>query len=89
MKVYYYKDHVAPLLPAGTVLQVTAWYDNTAGNPRVADPRNWKGWGSRSIDDMFFLLSRIVWLSEDEFSQEVTAREASRRRPALTGQNQP
>jgi len=89
VKVYYYKDHVAPLLPAGTVLQVTAWYDNTAGNPRVADPRNWKGWGSRSIDDMFFLLSRIVWLSEDEFSQEVTAREASRRRPALTGQNQP
>jgi hypothetical protein len=88
VKVYYYKDHVAPLLPAGTVLQVTAWYDNTAGNPRVADPRNWKGWGSRSIDDMFFLLSRIVWLNEDEFRQEVATRESGRR-SASTGQNQP
>ena len=55
VKVYHYEDNAAPLLPKGTVLKVTAWYDNTASNPRVADPRNWKGWGSRSIDDMMFL----------------------------------
>ena len=57
VKVYHYEDDVAPLLPKGTVVRVTAWYDNTTANPRVADPRNWKGWGSRSIDDMLFLLS--------------------------------
>ena len=74
MKVYHYEDDVTPLLPAGTVLKITAWYDNTAGNPRVVDPRNWKGWGSRSIDDMMFLLSRVIWLTEDEFQAEVAAR---------------
>ena len=74
VKVYHYADDVAPLLPTGTVLKITAWYDNTAANPRVADPRNWKGWGSRSIDDMLFLLSRVVWLTEEEFQAEVAAR---------------
>ncbi|MCY4600312.1 MAG: hypothetical protein OXF27_10380 [Acidobacteria bacterium] len=79
VKVYYYEDDVAPLLPKGTVLKVTAWYDNTASNPRVIDPRNWKGWGSRSIDDMFFLNSRVVWLTEEEFETEVAARAAGMR----------
>ncbi|MEE2635878.1 MAG: hypothetical protein VYE68_01425 [Acidobacteriota bacterium] len=75
VKVYHYQDDVAPLLPAGTVLKVTAWYDNTAANPRVADPRNWKGWGSRSIDDMMFLLSRVIWLTEEEYEAEAAARD--------------
>ena len=79
VKVYYYQDDAAPLLPQGTVLKVTAWYDNTASNPRVIDPRNWKGWGSRSIDDMFFLNSRVVWLTEEEFETEVAARAAGMR----------
>ena len=74
VKVYHYEDDATPLLPAGTVLKVTAWYDNTAANPRVADPRNWKGWGSRSIDDMMFLLSRVIWLTEEEYEAEVAAR---------------
>jgi hypothetical protein len=84
VKVYHYADDVAPLLPKGTVLKVTAWYDNTAANPRVADPRNWKGWGSRSIDDMLFLLSRVVWLTDQEYEQEVAARPA---KPAPTHQS--
>ena len=74
VKVYHYEDDAMPLLPAGTVLKVTAWYDNTAANPRVADPRNWKGWGSRSIDDMLFLLSRVIWLTEEEYQAEAEAR---------------
>jgi hypothetical protein len=67
-------------LPKGTVIKVTAWYDNTKSNPRVADPRNWKGWGSRSIDDMLFLLSRVVWLTDQEYEEEVAAR--SKKAPA-------
>ena len=74
MKVYHYQDDVAPRLPRGTIIRVTAWYDNTAGNPRVADPRNWKGWGSRSIDDMLFLLSRVIWLTDEEYEAELEAR---------------
>ena len=74
MKVYHYQDDVAARLPRGTIIRVTAWYDNTAGNPRVADPRNWKGWGSRSIDDMLFLLSRVIWLTDEEYEAELEAR---------------
>ena len=72
--MYHYQDDVAPLLPQGTIIRVTAWYDNTAGNPRVADPRNWKGWGSRSIDDMLFLLSRVIWVTDEEYEAELEAR---------------
>ena len=42
---YIYVDHVAPLLPAGTTLIVTAWHDNTAENPNNPDPTQWIGWG--------------------------------------------
>jgi hypothetical protein len=84
VKVYHYQDDVAPLLPRGTVVKVTSWYDNTEANPRVADPRNWKGWGSRSIDDMMFLLSRVIWLTEQEYEEEAAARS---RKAAAVPQN--
>ena len=74
VKVYVYEDDVAPLLPAGTVLHLLAWYDNSESNPRVLDPRNWKGWGNRSIDDMLYHLPRMVYLTEEQFEDEVAAR---------------
>ena len=74
VKVYVYEDDVAPLLPAGTVLHLLAWYDNSESNPRVLDPRNWKGWGNRSIDDMLYHLPRMVYLTEDQFEAEVASR---------------
>jgi hypothetical protein len=80
VKVYAYADDVAPLLPQGTILRITAWYDNTAKNPRVVDPRNWKGYGNRSIDDMFAFLPRVVRLTEEQFQQETAKREAKHRR---------
>ena len=85
VKVYVYEDDVAPLLPAGTVLHMLAWYDNSPSNPRVLDPRNWKGWGNRSIDDMFYHLPRMLYLTEEEFDREVTAR--GRQRFFATSQN--
>jgi len=30
---YIYADDSAPVLPKGTVIKVTAWYDNTANSP--------------------------------------------------------
>ena len=74
VKVYVYEDDVAPLLPAGTVLHLLAWYDNSESNPRVLDPRNWKGWGNRSIDDMMYHLPRMVYLTEEQFEAEVASR---------------
>ena len=77
-----YEDDVAPLLPVGTLLKVTAWYDNTARNPRVVDHRNWKGYGNRSIDDMFLLLSRFVPMTDEQFKEEVAVRQAKQLRSA-------
>ena len=73
-KVYVYADDAAPLLPAGTVVHVMAWYDNSVTNKNVVDPRNWKGWGNRSIDDMFSAISRMVYLTEEQFEAELAAR---------------
>ena len=42
---YVYADDVAPLLPKGTLIKVTAWYDNTAANRSNPDPNVWVGSG--------------------------------------------
>ena len=87
VKVYVYDEDVAPLLPEGTLLRVTAWYDNTLGNPRVSDPRNWKGYGNRSTDDMFLNLSRFVPVTEEQFQEEQARRAEKRRQQGQTSQN--
>jgi mono/diheme cytochrome c family protein len=91
VKTYIYQDHVAPLLPKGTTLHVMAWYDNSAANPRVVDPRNWRGLGHRSIDDMIILISQFVAYTDDEFKAEVAARANLRKRgvPVTTTAQQP
>jgi hypothetical protein len=76
VKNYVYEDDVQPLLPKGTLLHIIGYYDNSPSNPQVLDPRNWKGWGQRSIDDMFIFSPRMLYLTEEQFAEEVAAREA-------------
>ena len=46
-------DFAAPLkIPAGTVLECTAWYDNSAKNPFNPDPTKTVGWGNMTSDEM-------------------------------------
>mgnify|MGYP001465420052 CR=1 FL=1 len=78
-RVYVYDDDHAPLLPKGTVLHVMGFYDNTTKNRNVVDSRNWKGWGNRSIDDMFIFLPKVTFLSEDQFAEVVAERKAKQR----------
>ena len=85
-KVYVYEEGHAPLLPKGAVLHLTGWYDNTAKNRNVVDPRNWKGHGQRSIDDMFILLAKLTFLDEDQYAEVAAEREAERQSQA-TNQN--
>jgi hypothetical protein len=68
--VYNYTDDSAPLLPAGTILHVSAWHDNSSGNPNNPDPRNWVGGGGRMIDEMSFAWVSYYTLTEDEFTHE-------------------
>jgi hypothetical protein len=88
VKVYTYDDDVAPLLPAGTILHTIAWYDNSERNRRNIEPRNWKGYGSRTIDDMLIFQPRIIFLTAEQFKEEVAARDAKKRRSKTeTAQN--
>ena len=75
VKVYNYEDDAAPLLPASTIVHVIGWYDNSANNPRNPEPRNWKGFGNRSIEDMMSSLGKYITLTDDEYKAEA-------RRPA-------
>ncbi len=71
---YTYDEASAPLLPAGTVLHVIAWHDNTPANRFVPDPRNWVGFGARSVDVMSFCWVNFIYLDEPEFQRRVDAR---------------
>ena len=72
--VYNYADEVAPLLPAGTILHVMGWHDNTATNRYNPDPKNWVGFGNRSIDDMSFAWMSFFHMPEEVYQEKLAAR---------------
>ena len=74
--VYNYADGVAPLLPAGTIMHVISWHDNSAANKYNPDPRNWVGFGNRTTDDMSRHWLTFYTMSDEEFKAEVAARNA-------------
>lgn len=74
VRVYKYADDAAPLLPRGTLLHVTAYFDTTSNNRNVVDPRNWGGLGHRSIDNMAILIAPAITLSDEELEQEMAIR---------------
>jgi hypothetical protein len=71
---YPYAEDVAPLLPAGTVIHVTTWHDNTDNNKFNPDPRNWVGYGQRTSDEMSFAWVSLYYLDEVDYQQRVQAR---------------
>ena len=71
---YPYAEDVAPLLPAGTVIHVTTWHDNTDRNKFNPNPKNWVGSGQRTIDEMSFAWVSLYYLDEADFQQRVKAR---------------
>ena len=75
---YVYADHVAPLLPKGALLRVTAWHDNTSANRDNPDPNQWVGWGDRTIDDMAHAWVNITYMSDEDLEAEIAKREANR-----------
>ena len=74
VRVYTYADDAAPLLPKGTILRITGYFNNSPSNPNVPDPRNWSGGGHRSVDQMFINLMRGVYMTDEEFSEALTER---------------
>ena len=84
--VYNYEDDVAPIVPAGTILHIISWHDNTEGNRGNPDPRNWTGDGGRTIDEMGFAWIGWYDLTDEEYEAELAARRA--RQEATTNQQQ-
>ncbi len=71
---HIYEDDVAPLVPAGAVLILTAWYDNTADNPHNPDPDQWVGTGQRTADEMSHAWIAVTHLDEEGYERLVEAR---------------
>ena len=77
-KVYNYADEVTPLLPAGTMLHTILWHDNTTAHRSNPDPRNWVGYGQRSIDEMAFAWVTWTYLEENDYKSMVAERQKRR-----------
>ena len=67
---YVYADDEAPLLPKGTILKITSWYDNTTANKNNPDPNQWVGFGDRTVDEMGHAWVNITYMTDDEFKAE-------------------
>jgi hypothetical protein len=81
---YVYADDAAPLLPKGTILKITSWYDNTAGNKNNPDPNQWVGWGDRTVDEMGHAWVNITYMSDEEYKAEI-----ERRKPVASSAGAP
>lgn len=84
---YQFADHVAPLLPRGTVLVLTTWYDNTANNPFNPDPDQWVTNGGRSVDEMSHAWTGVTYLTDEDYERLVAERKRLLEKEKSTGGN--
>jgi hypothetical protein len=77
MTNYIYADDAAPLLPKGTILKITSWYDNTAANRNNPDPNQWVGFGDRTVDEMGHAWVNITYMSDEDYQAELAKRKAN------------
>ena len=68
MTNYIYADDAAPAFPKGTIIRVTAWYDNTRANQNNPDPDQWVGYGDRTVDEMGHAWMNVTYLSDQEYN---------------------
>jgi len=72
--VYLYDEDDQPLLPAGTILHLISWYDNSPGNKFNPDPDNLITYGQRTIDEMGGAWVSYYYLSDEDYKQQVQQR---------------
>ena len=84
VRAYTYADDVAPVVPAGTILHMISWHNNSPTNKINYDPTNWIGFGNRTIDDMAHMWLNYYNVDENDFKARVEARKAK----ATTNQQQ-
>ena len=71
MTNYIYADDAAPMYPKGTMIRVTAWYDNTRANPNNPDPDQWVGFGDRTVDEMGHAWMNVTYVGDEDYTEWV------------------
>jgi hypothetical protein len=71
MTNYIYADDAAPAFPKGTIIKVSAWYDNTKANKSNPDPDQWVGYGDRTVDEMAHAWMNVVYLTDAEYQERI------------------
>ena len=77
---HIYGDDVAPLVPAGAILILKQWYDNTANSPNNPDPDQWVGGGSRTADEMAHAWIAVTHLDEEGYQKLLEEREKKKKK---------
>lgn len=70
----------APLVPAGAVLVIKQWYDNSSANPNNPDPDQWVYEGSRTGDEMSHAWIAVTHLDDEGFDKLVAERKEKEER---------
>ncbi len=86
MTNYIYEDDASPIFPKGTIIQVSAWYDNTTANKDNPDPEQWVGYGDRTVDEMAHAWMNVVYYTDDEYKAIVAERKAKAARTTVERQ---
>jgi mono/diheme cytochrome c family protein len=85
---HLFEPDAAPLVPAGAVLIIKQWYDNTADNPNNPDPRQWVAWGQRTADEMTHAWIAVSHLDEETYQELLAERKANENEAlAMTSNN--
>jgi hypothetical protein len=85
MNNYIYADDSAPVLPRGTIIVITAWYDNTTANKYNPDASEWVGYGERTVEEMGEAFVNVTPLSDREY-EDWSAKHKSPGKSARGGQ---
>ena len=83
MTNYIFADDAAPAFPKGTIIHVSAYYDNTKANKNNPDPDQWVGYGDRTVDEMAHAWMNVVYLSDAEYQDWL-----AKHKPATSTQQQ-
>ncbi len=74
--VYNYSEDAAPVFPAGTIIHISTWHDNSETLRVNPDPRNNVVYGQRTIDEMSFAWVSYYYIDDEDYKARVAAKNA-------------
>jgi hypothetical protein len=84
VKNYQYDENAAPLVPKGTIIHIVAWFDGTSKNANNIEPRNNTVWGRRSVANMFGTENRVIFLTDEQYVEELAKRKEYNKQTNVT-----